>query len=100
MSIEYPESMLAGPFALRAPTTLDGAAGGADNWIFGKRRDPGGPGWGHAVDLNTSGPGIDEAVHRDFPIDTAKAASMTLGYIGQIGRSPPAIDYSNLSTSI
>lgn len=100
VSIEYPESMLTGPFALRAPTTLDGAAGGADNWIFGKRPAPGGPGWGHAVDLNTSGPGIDEAVHRDFPIDAAKAASMTLSYVGQIGSSPPAIDYSNLSTSI
>jgi len=100
VSIEYPESILTGPFALRAPTTIDSAAGGADNWIFGKRPAPGGPDWGHAVDLATSKPGIDEAVHRDFSIDTAKAAAMTLGHVGQIGKSPPAIDYSILSTSI
>ena len=100
VSIEYPTSMLTGPFALRAPTTIDGAAGGADNWIFGKRPGPGGPDWGHAVNLATSAASIDEAVHRDFPIDTTKAGQMTLGYLGQIGASPPAIDYSILLTSI
>jgi hypothetical protein len=100
VSIEYPDSILAGPFALRAPTTIDSAAGGPDNWIFGKRPPPGGPGWGHAVDLATSKSGVDEAVHRDFPIDTAKAATMTLGHVGQIGKSSPSVDYSILLTSI
>jgi hypothetical protein len=99
-SIEYPESILAGPLTLRAPTTIDSAAGGADNWIFGKRAPPGGPGWGHAVDLATSKAGVDEAVHRDFAIDTAKAGTMTLGHVGQIGKSPPPVDYSILLTSI
>lgn len=100
VSITYPVSMLTGAFALRAPTTLDSAAGGADNWIFAKRPAPGGPGWGHAVDLATSGVGIDEAVHRDFPMDTAKAATMTLGHVGQISASPPAVNYSTLLASI
>ena len=100
VSIEYPESILTGPFALRAPTAIDSAAGGADNWIFGKRRAPGGPEWGHAVDLATSKSGSDEAVHRDFTINTAEAAAMTLSHVGQIGKSPPAIDYSILLTSI
>jgi hypothetical protein len=100
VSIKYPESILAGTFALRAPTTIDSAAGGADNWIFAKRRPPGGPEWGHAVDLATSKSGVDEAVHRDFPIDTAKAATMALGHVGQISKSPPAVDYSILLTSI
>lgn len=99
VSIEYPERILESAFALRAPTTIDSAAGGADNWIFGKRTAPGGPGWGHAVDLASSGVGIDEAVHRDFPVDGAKAAVMTLDYVGQIGSSPPAVNYSTLLTS-
>jgi hypothetical protein len=75
------------------------AAGGADGWIV-VPAPPGGPGWGHAVDLATSRSGVDEAVHRDFAIDSAKAATMTLGHVGQIGRSPPSVDYSILLTSI
>jgi hypothetical protein len=100
VSIEYPESILAGPLALRAPTTVDSAAGGADNWIFGKRAPSGVPEWAHAVDLATSKAGVDEAVHRDFAIDTAKAAKMTLAYVGPVLKSPPSIDYSILLTSI
>jgi hypothetical protein len=100
VSIEYPDSILAGLSELRAPTTIDSAAGGADNWIFGKRKAPGGPGWGHAVDLATSAAGVSEAVHRDFAIDTAKAAQMTLGHVGQISNSPPSVDYTTLLTSI
>jgi hypothetical protein len=98
--MEYPDSILAGPFSLHAPTTIDGAAGGADNWIFGKRPAPGGPDWGHAVDLATSASGVDEAVHRDFAIDTAKAATITLGHVGQVGNSPPSVNYATLLTSI
>ena len=100
VSIEYPDSILAGPWALRAPTTIDGAAGGADNWIFGKRPLPGGPDWGHAVDLATSARGVDEAVHRDFAIDTAKAATIGLRHVGQVLNSPPSVNYTTLSTSI
>ena len=100
VSIEYPQSILGDAFALRAPTTVDGAAGGADNWIFCKRGAAGGPGWGHAVNLATSTAGIDEAVHRDFLIDTAKATTMTLRHVGQITSSPPSVNYSALLTSI
>lgn len=96
VAIEYPEAILTAPFELRAPTTIDSAAGGADNWIFSKRRAPGGPEWGHAVDLAGSKAGVNEAVHRDFPIDTSKADAMTLSYVGQISASPPAVNYATL----
>jgi len=100
VSITYPAGLLGcGWLALRAPTVLDGAAGGADNWIFAKRQSPGGPDWGHAVDLVASTPGVDEAVHRDFLIDAARAAQMTLGHVGQIRRSSPQVDFATLMAS-
>jgi hypothetical protein len=100
VSIAYPTSILAGHLALRAPTALDGTAGGAGNWIFAKRGAAGGPAWGHAVDLATSGAGVDEAVHPDFAIDSAKAGRMDLDYVGQIQHSPPQVSFARLLVSV
>ena len=85
--------------ALRAPTALDAAAAGAENWMFAKRRPPGGPTWGHAVDLGTSTAGIDEAVHGDFRVDGVRAARIDLAYVGQIRQSSPQVDFATLLVS-
>jgi hypothetical protein len=80
----------------RAPTVLDAAALGADNWIFAKRAGTGGPDWGHTVDLARATPDLPEAVHRDFCVTEAHAASMTVRYVGHIPSSPPSVNFGNL----
>jgi hypothetical protein len=97
VELVYPDSWLAGhSLALRAPTFLDGIAAGADNWIFVKRSSPGGPDWGHAIDLRTSGHGAPEAVHRDFHVTSARSPHIGLNYRGQVANSPPQVDFATL----
>jgi hypothetical protein len=99
IELNYPVRLT--PKGLHAPTTLDGCANSADNWIFAKRGvTGGGPDWGHTVNLATSKPGVDEAVHNSFTIDASNVGKITLKYIGPITCSAPSIDFTNLQSSI
>jgi|GEM_PF-6270976 len=96
----YPESVLAsGTAGLRAPTILDAIAKGARNWVFAKRVHPGGPSWGHTIDLSSQRTGVREAVHFPFDITSSSvsgASPMSLDYVGLISRTPYAVNFVQL----
>jgi hypothetical protein len=100
VEMQYPDMPSAGGCGMtRAPTVLDAAANEADNWIFAKRAGVGGPEWGHAVDLAASRAGLPEAVHREFYVNPARAASISLRYVGHVPCSAPSVNFGNLRTS-
>jgi hypothetical protein len=81
VEVSYSTALL--PEYLRAPTMLDGCAGGAGNWIFVKNRDPSAePGFGYTAKLN-DGNGVlqrgePEAVHESFMVTIASAAAVQI----------------------
>ncbi len=79
--IAYPYSLLSNQgHSLQAPTVLDASAHEADDWIFNKRRESGGPDWGRTVDITTAGGarGVPEAVHGAIEIGAGRVSGFRI----------------------
>jgi len=91
VEVKYPTDLSG---SLRAPTFLDACSRSADNWIFVKNRDPGGPDWGYTAAMKPGGvfaKGTPEAVHPAIRISTAQGSNFTIRVLGPLMASPPGI---------
>jgi hypothetical protein len=79
------------------PTVPDAFAEGADNWIWVKNRNSGGPGWGYTVDMSSGGAGaegVPEALHEPFTVAPSEGASIRLRALNPFSKTPPQMDHS------
>ena len=89
---------------VRPPTVPDAFAEGADNWIWVKNRNPGGPDWGYTVDMSAAphgAEGVPEALHEPFRVAAGDGAQIGVRALTPFSRTPPQMDHqamlSNLS---
>jgi hypothetical protein len=97
LEISYPSALLhERGMELYPPTAPDAFAEGADNWIWVKNRNAGGPDWGYTVDMTGGGAGaegVPEALHAPFKIDPGDGARLALRVLDAFSKTPPQMDH-------
>ena len=81
---------------LKAPTVLDAALSGEENWVFVKHPGSGPVDWGRTVDLQHCTPGAREAVHARLPITTVTGPRIEIRYLGPLTKPPSPCSFQDI----